>query len=76
MAKQSPAQFAAFLRRCFQPDTWYGLPATERALRRVECRLTPAAIWGAALRAGWADYYAPNQEYCLCSSKLPSPDGH
>ncbi|GAA4349972.1 hypothetical protein GCM10023185_07160 [Hymenobacter saemangeumensis] len=68
----TPAEFAAFLRRAFQVNTWYGIPATERALRRVDCKLSPATIWKAAMKAGWAEHYAGNDEYCLLAEKLPA----
>ncbi|MGI4875256.1 MAG: hypothetical protein ACRYFX_29215 [Janthinobacterium lividum] len=72
--KQTPAQFAAFLRKAFQLDTWYGLPAAERALRRVACPVSARSIWEAAKRAGWAEHYAGNDEYLLHSEKLPATE--
>ena len=70
--KLTPAQFAAFVRRHFEADTWYGLPATERRLRRAGAQLTAQGFWGAVLRAGWGEFFEPNAEYCWDSQKLPS----
>ncbi len=71
MPALSPAQFAAFVRRHFEPDTWYNTAATERRLRRAGSKATAKGFWGAVLRAGWGQRYEPNDECCWLRDALP-----
>lgn len=66
----SPTQFAAFVRQHFEVGTLYGLEATARRLRIAGSGVTALGFWEACRRAGWAEYYAGNDEYWL-TNQLP-----